>query len=177
MVFLRNIILVFVLLMTVRAGADPVRDTWFQTTVDYRLGLPKLLELVKTDQLAVTVSVDFAAHIHLAGKGVRQVSLALKHPNRGETFADVVARFEREGYTLENIGEMAAFIAQYPKEAVKCRMIHVFGSSSLWVAETGTYYFPRSWEGGGQRNFQAYPIFSTSLMSPKDCILVSRTQP
>lgn len=177
MTFPKNIALVFGLLCaftTARTDADSASDTWFPTTVNNQLGLIRLLELAKADQLAVTIGDGLTPeHFPLKSTKVRNIKLALKRAAQPrERGGDMFDRLTSAGYIFEGVGEMAAFIAQYPQEAAKCKTIHALGS--VWMAPNGTPYVPIAWAHGYQRNFQAHPLFRTSLLNSQDCVLVSR---
>lgn len=61
----------------------------------------------------------------------------------GETAEECAKRLVEEGFTLENTGELAAFLAQYPEEVENLRgWLLALGEASRWAHPVGNVLVP-----------------------------------
>ena len=129
----------------------------FSTTFDQALGLPKLIQLAVGKKNLSNINLDITSErFKLVGTGVRTVVLELAPFLYGETGKQAAKRLVSEGYTLENTGELAGFLRQYPAEVEKYCAVVALGEDSRWTFPSGNVFMPYALVDGVNRHFSLY---------------------
>jgi hypothetical protein len=145
----------------------------FSTTFDQALGLPKLIQLAVGKKNLSNINSDITSErFKLVGTGVRTVVLELAPFLDGETGEQAAKRLVSEGYTLENTGELAGFLHQYPAEVEKCGIVVALGEDSRWTYPGGDVDVPCAYVHGANRDFSL--DWFDDRFSSDDRVLVSR---
>jgi hypothetical protein len=69
------------------------------------------------------------------GKGVHTVGLRVEPFRDGEEGNGCAKRLIADGFTLENAGELAAFLAQHLKQVKKYHFVLAIGENSRWESQ------------------------------------------
>ena len=126
----------------------------FPTTFDQALGLPKLIQLAVGKKNIANINTNITPErFKLAVTGVRTVALELATFLDNETGEQAAKRLVSEGYTLENTGELAGFLRQYPAEVEKYYAVLALGEDSRWTGPSGDVVVPYAYVVGAVRSF------------------------
>lgn len=119
-----------------------VEKNFFPTLVDYTVGLTQLIQnAIGADDLK-NINKDITPERFVLREGVRNVDLALISFLDGETGEQAAQRLVADGYTLEGIGELAQFTADYPNEVQKYAWVVVLNKESRWTNSHGSILVP-----------------------------------
>ena len=131
--------------------------TSFPTTFDQALGLTKLIQLAVGKKNINNINQNITPErFKLAGTDVRTVMLELAPFLDDETGEAAAKRLVSDGYTLENTGELAAFLRQYPAEVEKYNAVVALGEDSRWTSPGGHVYVPDAYVNGAHRYFRLH---------------------
>lgn len=121
----------------------PATEIFFPVIVDNSFSLMKMIHIAVGGSNLERVDPRIIPERFKINKSddVRKVRLKLKAPREGETCRDAAFRLEGEGYILENIYELAIFLAEYPEEVENTFSVLALGYDSRWtyVPDIGIY--------------------------------------
>ena len=146
----------------------------FPTIIDYTPGLMKVVQKAVGERNFCNISPNITSeNFKFSRSGVWEVSLELIPCLKDwETKENAVKRLIPLGFTLENIGELAALMASKPDEVEKYHLVLALGDQSKWQDSDGYIRTPGASVDDLNRHFGLYR-FDKPLL-PNDCILVSR---
>jgi len=126
---------------------------FFATTVNNGVGLISLIKLAVGPNNLSNINSDITPERFKLGEGVRDVKLQVLPYLDGETSEDCAKRLVSEGHTLENTGELAAFLAQHPEEVERWSWVFALGEASRWEHPDGSVSMPCAGVDGTDRGF------------------------
>lgn len=147
----------------------------FFTVVNSPLGLRGLIEEAVGLSNHKNINSDITSERFKLGQDVREVNLEIVRFKNGERGLECIKRLAAEGYTLENTGELAAFLKQHPKEVEKYSWVFALGEDSQWKDSIDRVYVPFTVVYGVERYF--YHFWIGNQFYSDDGVLVSRKQP
>jgi len=89
----------------------------------------------------------------LKGTDVRTVQAQVEPFLDGETGAQAARRLVNSGHVLANIGDLAGFLFDHPKEVEKWILVVALSEDSRWSAPDGYVFVPYASVDGSFRSF------------------------
>jgi hypothetical protein len=116
----------------------------FSTVVDNTMGLkPLIRKAVKAAKTGdVNIDSDITAERFEVEYKVRPVTLGIARFQEGESGRDCATRLMSEGFVLENICELAAFLDTFPANVAKYDEVVALGAKSRWRSERHGWLVP-----------------------------------
>lgn len=134
--------------------SERILKMWYKVSYDQSIGLMPLIERAVGERNLGNINRDITRErFKLTGTGVRTVNLRVEPFLNGETGEDCAKRLVSAGHTLENIGELAGFLAEHPEEVEKCSWVLAIGENSRWSRPGEYVLVPCACVGGTDRRF------------------------
>jgi broad specificity phosphatase PhoE len=124
-------------------------------TYDQSLGLMNLIQrALGPDNIGNYTSDITPERFPLKGTDVRTVQARVEPFLDGETGEQAAKRLVAAGHTLANTGDLAGYLASYPKEVEKWKWVFALSEDSRWAFPYGGVGVPCAFVRGAFRDFR-----------------------